>query len=256
MTMNNYSVYLFDLDGTVYAGNRPIQTTIDYINYLTTQNKSVWMVTNNATVTATQVKNKLASMGVNTETIAVASSAMATAYTLQKQAVKYAYIVGEPALHEICQDVGIFHDETNAQAVLIGLNRDATYQELAKASELLQKSDMPFVATNYDWRLAQADYFLPGAGTLVSMVEKASARKAEIIGKPHKPMSDYLLSIIKQPKETWVMIGDNYDTDILFGMQNNIDTCFIETGVHDVAHIQKQKLQPTYILKDLGQIAR
>ena len=47
------------------------------------------------------------------------------------------------------------------------------------------------------------------------------------------------------------MIGYNYETDILFGINHGFDTCFVETGVQNETYVKKQKQQPTYVYKHL-----
>jgi Predicted sugar phosphatases of the HAD superfamily len=250
--LNNYDVYLFDLDGTVYAGDEPIVSTINYINQLIAAKKLVYMVTNNATVTENSVKQKLNGFGINTIGINIVTSAMVTAAILAKQEVKSAYIIGEVAMHEFMLNAGISHDEINPQAVVVSLDRSTTYTKLAKAAEFIQNQQLPFYATNRDLRLPTKLGFLPGAGTLVNLIAEAAAIEPIVIGKPNAAIAEYLDMLLpNHPRSSWIMFGDNYATDILFGINNNIDTCFLETGVHTIEYIKEQKLQPTYIMKTL-----
>ncbi len=254
--MNNelakYNVYLFDLDGTVYSGSRPIESSITYIKLLIKQNKQVVFVTNNATVTAEYVKIKLEQFGLTLDTLHFVSSGVVTAFVLKKEAIQKAYIIGAEALIGYCKEQGIMHTDNEPEAVVVGLNPSLTYEHVAKAAELLQTKRIPFFATNTDMRLPKDNHFLPGAGTIVQMVVQAAQQQPFIIGKPHHSMVDYIAELFPMYDKTeWLMIGDNYETDILFGINHGIDTCFVETGVHNETYVKKQKQQPTYVYKHL-----
>jgi len=63
--MNPIKGYLFDLDGTMYAGTAPIQAAVDFVNRLEATGFPYLFVTNNASMTPEQVADKLVSMGVH-----------------------------------------------------------------------------------------------------------------------------------------------------------------------------------------------
>lgn len=48
------------------------------------------------------------------------------------------------------------------------------------------------------------------------------------------------------------MVGDNLQTDILFGNNANIDTLLVMTGVTDQEKLNKSEINPTYISDNLG----
>ena len=52
-------------------------------------------------------------------------------------------------------------------------------------------------------------------------------------------------------KEDMVMIGDNYDTDIMCGINFGCDTIHVNTGVTPTKVVQEKELQPTYVVDAL-----
>ncbi|GBU11013.1 4-nitrophenylphosphatase [Erysipelotrichaceae bacterium] len=245
--MHKYQVYLFDLDGTVYAGNRPIESCISFINQLIKQEKKVVFVTNNATLMEKSLRSKLCKMGIESNNYTFVSSAMVCALYLKNQGIQQIHLLGSDALAFFCKKENIEIHSKNPQAVVVSLDISATYEQIAEAAYIIQKQQIPLIATNMDLRLPKDEFFVPGAGTIVFMVEQAAGVKAYVIGKPAHHMIAYIQK--KYPhyrKEQFLMIGDNYFTDITFGIENSIDTCFVETGVHTMEFVEQQKKQPTF----------
>ncbi len=48
------------------------------------------------------------------------------------------------------------------------------------------------------------------------------------------------------------MVGDNLDTDIMFGINSKIDTLLVLTGVTDQEMLDKSKIKPKYVLNELN----
>jgi NagD protein len=50
------------------------------------------------------------------------------------------------------------------------------------------------------------------------------------------------------------IIGDRMDTDIIAGIETEIDTVLVLSGVTTLADIDKFPYRPKYILRDVGEI--
>lgn len=61
---------------------------------------------------------------------------------------------------------------------------------------------------------------LPGAGSLLALLEAATRIKPAIIGKPKSIIMDKALEILGTEKSQTIMVGDNYLTDIRAGIDN------------------------------------
>ena len=62
-------------------------------------------------------------------------------------------------------------------------------------------------------------------------MENATGKTPVFIGKPEPHMLGFIQAENGYRKEEMVMIGDNYDTDILAGIRFGIDTIHVEGGV-------------------------
>src|SRR5690606_5609906 len=87
---------------------------------------------------------------------------------------------------------------------------------------------------------------LPGNGSLTSVVSVSTQTEPMFIGKPEPTMID----IIRQEKNLSqgevLMIGDNYETDILAGMNAGIDTAIVYTGYSSKQDVEQAVQKPTY----------
>lgn len=88
---------------------------------------------------------------------------------------------------------------------------------------------------------------MPGCGSMLACLEAASGKKPEIVGKPNEFILDYLIEKEKLKKEECIMIGDNLETDILFGKKGGIDTLCTLTGVTSEELVLSNSIAiPTY----------
>jgi len=245
--------YLFDLDGTMYAGTRPIQEAVDFVNRLEATGFPYLFVTNNASMTPAQVADKLVSMGVHVTPEHVLTSAMATAAYIEKMTPgATVYMIGEDGLRRALVERGLHvTDEAAADYVVIGLDRHITYEKLAKGAIAIREGAQ-FISTFGDIAIPKDRGFLPGNGALTSVLTVTTETEPFFIGKPEPVMVEIALEMIGLTKEDVVMVGDNYHTDILFGINGGIRTLHVNSGVHGPAFIQAQEKLPTYMVESLA----
>ncbi len=262
-----YKAFLIDLDGTAYLGNNVIKQTVEFVKKCKKNNIKVLFLTNNASATSQQIYNKLTKMGYEISLEEIFTSAMAMAEFLENKKIKdKVYLIGDDGLRDSLANKNItfatnlnFENEEHINkikdynSVVVGYNKHLTYSDLAIASVILQKNDSNLFATNLDMKIPSHLGILPGNGSIVNLLENTTDKKAISVGKPNKIIMNLALKKLNCHKEEVCMIGDNYKTDILAGILNGIDTIFVETGVNTIEEVQKEKLKPTYLLKDLSQ---
>ena len=86
------------------------------------------------------------------------------------------------------------------------------------------------------------------------MFEYATKQTSPDIAKPAYPILKYFLQHFDLHKEEILLVGDNLGTDILLGVENGVDTVFVETGVHTRKDLDVYGIQPTYVVKDLMEL--
>ena len=201
-----------DLDGVLYRGDLAVPGAPEALRRLTENQARITYVTNNSTRTPAQAATKIEVVtGVSTDPSQVVTSSQAAAslLTLEDQPTM---AVGEKGVVDALAQFGVemTEDPEKAGSVVVGLDRNVTYDTIARASAAV-RSGARFLATNTDPTLPTATGFLPGAGALVAAIATAAGRDPEVAGKPHQAIRDLVRS--RGIKEAWV-VGDRMDTDI------------------------------------------
>ncbi len=101
--------------------------------------------------------------------------------------------------------------EEPADAVVVGLTRDFTYEKLTLAVTAV-RNGARLVGTNEDATYPTPDGLVPGAGAILAAVVTASGQSAEVAGKPHRPTADAITARVGAG-ELRVMVGDRPSTD-------------------------------------------
>ena len=252
--MRKYKAYCFDLDGTVYRGKKGIDSAIRFIHHLQKEQLEYFFVTNNSSKTPEQLQQVLADMGIDTPTNRIYSSALTTAkYIAQNFKDADVFMIGSDGIRTALESEGlnlVDTDDARPDVVVMGMDRTNDYMKLVKASLAVQ-AGAKLVGTNEDIRFPSELGFLPGNGSFVHLVANVAQVEPTFVGKP----SPVMLEIIQQEygfeKEDMVMIGDNYDTDILCGIRFGCDTIHVNTGVVSTELVLQKKLQPTYCIEEL-----
>lgn len=253
--MKKYQGYLIDLDGTTYFGKNRIPTAENFINTLIEEMQPLQFVTNNATKSVQQVVDtlndnyeiKATKEMVYTSTLALID------YLRNNHDGQSIFCVGEKALKEQLIDAGFsLVENSNAQVVVQALNRDVHYDELTIAIQAILNGAR-FIVTNTDRVIPTEDGFKPSSGALTAFIKYATQVEPIIMGKPHSPIIDGAVNKMGIPKESLLLIGDNYETDITSGINAGIDTLLVLTGVTKLEDVPHLPIPPTYVVNDLSE---
>ncbi|MGL4338208.1 MAG: TIGR01457 family HAD-type hydrolase [Turicibacter sp.] len=248
-----YSGYFIDLDGTAYRGTEVISETLEFVKQLDEMKIPYLFLTNNSTKTPEMVCEVLKDFGYPVTPSHVYTPSMAAAQYIhaQKQGATV-YMIGEVGLETALLEKGIKLSEVNPDYVVIGLDRDINYEKYATAC-LAIRSGATFISTNGDKAIPTERGLLPGNGALTSVISISTGQDPIFIGKPEIIMMNEALELIGLPKEEVAMIGDNYFTDILAGINVGMPTIFTETGVSTRDEVQRYEKLPTHILTNLSE---
>lgn len=251
--MKNYKGYLIDLDGTMYKGTERIEAASDFVKRLCQKNIPYLFVTNNSSRTPAQVAEKLRGFDIPVSEHLVFTSSMATAnYIYDRKKDASIFMIGEEGLREALEDKGFHFAGEDADFVVIGIDRGLTYEKLAVAC-LAVRNGAVFLSTNADAALPTERGFMPGNGSLTSVITFSTKTQAIYIGKPESIIMEQALKVLGTNKDETLMVGDYYDTDIMAGMNAGLDTLLVHTGVTTKEMLSGYKRKPTYSVDTLDQ---
>ena len=249
-----YEGYLIDLDGTIYRGSEPIPAGRRFVEQLQARQIPFLFLTNNTTKTPETVANRLAnefSIHVGPETVYTATLATID-YLNDANKGKKVYVIGEPGLIEPILAAGYVWEEDTPDYVVVGLDTDVTYEKFVVATLAIQKG-ATFIGTNPDKNIPTERGLLPGAGSVIAMIEASTQQKAIYIGKPEAIIMEKAVETLGMEKANVLMVGDNYTTDILAGINNGIDTLLVLSGFTQKADVPTLPVPPTYLVDSLDE---
>lgn len=249
--MKQYEGYLIDLDGTMYRGNERIEEAVNFVKELASRNIPYLFVTNNSSKKCDQVAKVLNEMGIPATPEHVFTTSMATAnYIANEKPNASIYMIGEEGLLDALTKKGFSFKNEAVDYVVIGIDRAITYEKFALAC-LAVRNGAKFISTNGDIALPTERGLMPGNGSLTSVIAVSTEVSPIFIGKPETIIVDQALQVIGTSREKTVMVGDNYHTDIMAGMNANMDTIMVHTGVTSKEQLATYANQPTYSFNSL-----
>ena len=97
---------------------------------------------------------------------------------------------------------------------------------------------------------------MPATGSLIAPIEIATGKKAYFVGKPNPLMLRHGLRRLNCHSADIVFIGDRMDTDIIAGIESNVDTVLVLSGVTSREDIDKFPYRPKYVLDGVGDLLK
>jgi HAD superfamily hydrolase (TIGR01450 family) len=201
-----------DLDGVVWLADTPIPGATEAIARLRSAGHRVAFVTNNSSAPLGAIEAKLAAQGIEAAG-AVIGSAEVTAALLEPG--QRALVAGGEGLVEALRAHGVEvvrndgRDPGPVDAVVVGFHRDFDFERLLVAATAV-RAGARLLASNDDATYPTPSGPIPGGGSILAAVERASGVTAVVAGKPHRPMADLICDRLGP---SGLVVGDRPDTD-------------------------------------------
>ena len=240
--------FIIDMDGVIYHGNVVYDGVKEFLNFLVENKKKFIFLTNSPERTPNELSMKLKRMGLDVSADHFYTSAMATAEFLSSQKPDCtAYVIGEAALTKAMYDKGIYMNDVNPDYVVLGETRTYNFEKIEKAIALV-RNGAKLIGANPDTVGVTANGIMPATGALISPIEIATGKKAYFVGKPNPLMLRHGLNFIDCHSCDIAFIGDRMDTDIIAGIESNLDTVLVLTGVTKLEDIDDFPYRPKYVV--------
>jgi 4-nitrophenyl phosphatase len=141
-----------------------------------------------------------------------------------------------------------------AEFVVVGVDVGLTYAKLADGLTAMGHGARLIVA-NLDRVFPIEDGLRPGAGAIVGAFHGMGFEPDAVCGKPNPLAIERAFELRGMPKDKrLLMIGDQLETDILGAERVGVDSVLVLTGASTEADVDRQRIRPTYVVKDLSEL--
>jgi NagD protein len=248
------TAFISDMDGVIYHGNRLLPGVKEFFAWLIAEGKEYLFLTNSSERSPRELHEKLSRLGLEVPEEHFYTSAMSTALFLSSQKPGgSAYVIGEPGLINALYNVGYSMNDVNPDYVVLGETTAYNYDTIKKATRLVMKG-AKLIGTNPDISGPGEDGIVPATGALTTPIEMVARVKAYYPGKPNPLMMRNALKKMGCRREETAIVGDRMDTDILSGIESEIDTVLVLSGVTSPDDLNEFAYRPKYILENVGMI--
>ena len=226
---------VFDLDGTIYFGNRLADKAGEVVNKLRDQGVKVCFLTNNSRLRRFDIYKKLLDFSLELEIQDVYSSSYLVGRYLKESSFTSAYVLGEKGLIQEIEDFGVKIDECDPDCVVIGYDRTIDYQKITVSFKHIMNKK-PFIACNLDKNYPVESVLLPGCGAMVGAITGCTGFTPDVIvGKPALYPLEVICADIGVSIDEVMVVGDNIESDIAMAKSAGCKSCLIVSEDIDAA---------------------
>ena len=228
-----YRGWLFDLDGTVYLGERLIPGADVVIAALRAAGRRVAFLSNKPLQTRAEYAAKLTRLGVPASTDDVINSSLVLArYLRGRDPGAPVFVIGEPPMQAEMRAHGFeVRPDERVRWVVIAFDRTFDYAKLNIALQAV-KQGARLIATNPDRTCPVEGGEIPDCAGMIAAVEAVTDRKVEaIVGKPSPIILEVALAALGVPAADAAIVGDRIETDIEMGRRLGLGTVLVLSGV-------------------------
>ncbi len=253
----SYRGFIFDLDGTIYRGERALPGAVEAVGSLRRRGCPVTFLSNNPLQDRRAYAGKLARLGIPARAEDVMTSGSVLVEVLQEQAPgARLFVIGEHPLLEEMQRAGceLVDDPAEVEVVVAAFDRTFDYRKWNIAFQAIRRGAR-FVATNADRTCPVEEGEIPDCGGIIAALEVSTGKRVELVaGKPSTAMIEAALHHMGLPAGEVLMTGDRLETDVLMGRQAGTGTALVLTGVTSRRDVEGSHIQPDHVLEDVGKV--
>jgi NagD protein len=253
--------YVFDLDGTLYLGDRLLPGARETVAAVRAAGAQVAFLTNKPLETAAAYAGKLTTLGIPAGADEVVTAVDALVRYLRAQAPGARILaVAEPMLIRTLQDAGFVtldparDDPATATVLVVAWDRTFDYAKLIAAFRAV-RAGARIVATNPDPYCPTPDGDLPDCAAMLAAVEASTGARAEaIVGKPSPHMSATLLERLRLPAADTILVGDRLLTDVRMAHEAGMASALVMTGATRPDALATSPVAPDYVLAGIAEL--
>lgn len=253
LQLQEKKLFLLDMDGTIYLGDRLFDGTLDFLAQVRARGGRALYLTNNSSKSVTLYVDKLKRMGISAGEEDFVTSVNALIPLLRPENFRRIYVLGTRAFLAQLAEAGLpVTDELSddIDCLCAGFDTELTFRKLEDACILLNRG-AAFFAANPDWVCPTWYGSVPDCGSVCEMLFRATGRRPRFAGKPQPDMVYQAMAQTGFSPEETVLLGDRLYTDIASGVRAGVDTVLVLSGEARREDIPASPEKPAWVLPDI-----
>lgn len=248
-------LFLLDMDGTVYLGEKWIPGAPAFLEQLRKSGRKYLFLTNNSSKSKSCYVDKLNSMGLSVSPQDIVTSAEATIDLLRREFPgKRVFLIGNPDLAREFEENGIILNSESPDIVITAFDTSLTYNKLWRACDLV-RAGLPYIATHPDLNCPTETGYMPDIGAIHAFIEASTGRRPDLVaGKPYRTILSYALARAGALPGEAAIVGDRLYTDIAAGVNAGILPVLVLSGEAAPADIPSSPAQPRLVFDSVASI--
>jgi arabinose operon protein AraL len=257
-----YKGYVFDLDGTIYLGDKLLPGARRLVLKLRDLGKKVVFLSNNPTKDPEMYAEKLTNLGIETPASDIVNTVVSmTRWLSQNHPDATVFPIAEEPLKRALRKAGIRMSEKAEEIDLVVASYDRTfdYRKLQIAFDAIwYYKRARLVTTNPDrYCPLPGGRGEPDAAAIVAAIEACTGARCEAnTGKPNPIMLDIVADLTGLETSECVMTGDRLYTDIRMALDAGMASAVVLTGETTAEALADEPAsdKPTYVLERIDQL--
>ena len=248
-----YRGWLFDLDGTIYVGERLVPGADEVVARLRAEGRRVAFLSNKPLETRADYARKLTRLGIAAAPDDVINSSLVLARHLRGiDPGAPVYVIGEPPMLAEMRAHGFeVRDDSRVRWVVIAFDRTFTYAKLDTALQAV-RGGARLIATNPDRTCPVEGGEIPDCAGMIAAVEAVTDRRVEaIVGKPSPIILEVALAALGVPARDTAMVGDRIETDVAMAKRSGLAAVLVLSGVTRPDDPRIADLAPDHVIRSV-----
>ncbi|MGB2370090.1 MAG: TIGR01458 family HAD-type hydrolase [Flavobacteriaceae bacterium] len=243
---------LFDLDGVFYVEQQLIPGGIGCLGWLREQGIPYRFVTNNTTLSRTNLVAKLQGLGLPVAKQDIVSANYAGVLFLAQRNLKRCRLVLRPEAQLDYPPNCLEHPD----AIVIGDIGNRWDYDLLNAlmNQILEGAEI--IALHKGRYHEGANGLILDNGAFVAALEHATGKQAIVVGKPTQTFFELASHSFGCKPEELVMVGDDLISDIKGAQQMGMHAVLVQTGKYRKALVDGSSIQPDGCISSIKELPK
>ena len=265
--LKKIKLFVLDLDGTFYLGERLFPDSLRFISRVRASNREYKFFTNNSSKTPESHVGKLTGMGLEVSRDDVLTSGdVCIDYLKKNHEGASVFLMGTETLRASFTEAGVrligsgdcprngSNPAGQPDVVVCAFDTELTYHKLERACTYIRGGAV-FLATHEDINCPTEDGFLPDCGSMCAMISLSTGRAPKYVGKPHPETVEIIESVTGIERGGIAFVGDRLYTDVACGVNNGAIGILVLSGETKPEDIPGSPVKPHAVFSGLGEIA-